>query len=350
MSLRNLFLLIVVVNVLAGCSEARYMLRYEQPPEDHIWPQPPEKPRYRFAGQLTGERNFEKVEDGGAGAAIMDFLKAVVGLGAGSDVERNLLRPQTGVVDQQGRVLVTDAGRAAVFVFDKQQGKLLIWRDATEDFSFVSPVGIGIAANGDVLVADSELKRVVRLDSVTGQPKGEFGFSELERPTGLAVGDKGQVFVADTAEHNIKVYDDKGVLTQIIGKVGEAAGQLNAPTHLSFRDGTLYVTDTFNARVQLIDEQGNFIKSLGERGLYMGNLVRPKGVTTDSDKRIYIVESFHDYLLIYDQDGRFLLPIGGSGSGVGQFYLPAGAWSDDQDRIYVADMYNGRIAIFDYIK
>jgi DNA-binding beta-propeller fold protein YncE len=115
-------------------------------------------------------------------------------------------------------------------------------------------------------------------------------------------------------------------------------------------DGKLYVTDTFNARVQVFDSKGQFIRSVGSRGLFMGNLVRPKGVTADSEGNIYIIESFHDYLLVYDQDARFLLPIGGTGDSVGEFYLPAGVWTDNRDRIYVADMYNGRVEIFQYLQ
>jgi len=99
----------------------------------------------------------------------------------------------------------------------------------------------------------------------------------------------------------------------------------------------------------VLDSQGKYIRDVGERGLYVGNLVRPKGVTADSEGNVYIIESFHDYLLIYDQNARFLLPIGGTGAGIGEFYLPAGVWSDQTDRIYVADMFNGRVAIFQFL-
>ena len=145
------------------------------------------------------------------------------------------------------------------------------------------------------------------------------------------------------------MYSDAGKLVQIIGQVGTQPGEFNAPTHISFVNGHLYVTDTFNARVQIFDSTGKFLRSMGSRGLYLGNLVRPKGVTADSQGNVYIIESFHDYLLVYDQNARFLLPIGGTGSDVGQFYLPAGVWSDQAQRIYVADMYNGRVVVFQYI-
>jgi len=342
-------LLLFATLVLTGCGETRYLLRYDKPTEEKTWPPLPDKPRFRYVGQLVGESNLSAVDDGGAGAAIGRFFKALVGLGYETDNVRNLLRPQSGTVDAEGRIIVTDAGRQALFVFDQKLGKMDIWRGATEDFDFVSPVGVATAKNGDILVADSELRRVVRLDS-KGNPKGMFGFEDLERPTGLAIDRKtGRIFVADTAEHNIKVYSDAGKLVQIIGQIGTRLGEFNAPTHISFVDDRLYVTDTFNARVQIFDSKGEFLRTIGSRGLYLGNLVRPKGVTADSLGNIYIIESFHDYLLVYDRNAQFLLPIGGTGSGIGKFYLPAGVWSDQQNRIYVADMYNGRVVVFQYL-
>ena len=350
MSKKYVFYVLLFASLLiTGCGETRYLLRYEKPAKEKVWPSLPDKPRYRFVGQLTGEANLEAQDDGSAGTAIKDFFRALVGLGSRVDQTRTLLRPQTGVVDANGRIIVTDAGRQAIFVFDEKQGQMLIWREASEDYNFVSPVGVGVAKNGDVLIADAELRRVVRLDA-QGKPKSEFGIEDLERPTGLAVDPaSGKIYVADTAEHNIKVYADNGKLVQIIGQSGTGPGQFNAPTHMAFRGGKLYVTDTFNSRVQIIDSEGNFIAELGSRGLYLGNLVRPKGVTADNEGNVYIIESFHDYLLVYDKTARFLLPIGGTGSGVGEFYLPAGVWADDRNRIYVADMYNGRVAIFQYI-
>lgn len=335
---------------MTGCGETHYLLRYDKPEKEMVWPSLPDKPRFRFVGQLWGEENFKEVDGSGTGAAISKFFKALVGLGDEPDNARNLLRPQSGTVDAQGRVIVTDAGRQAVFVFDEKLGKLDVWTAATENLNFVSPVGVSVAKNGDVLVADAELRRIIRLDS-QGNPKADFGFGDLERPTGLAINiATGNIYVSDTAEHNIKVYGDNGTLIQVIGQVGTEPAEFNAPTHISFVDGKLYVTDTFNSRVQVLDPNGKFLRSVGSRGLYMGNLVRPKGVTADSEGNVYIVESFHDFLLVYDKDARFLLPVGGTGAEAGQFYLPAGVWADRLNRIYVADMYNGRVAIFQYLQ
>jgi DNA-binding beta-propeller fold protein YncE len=96
--------------------------------------------------------------------------------------------------------------------------------------------------------------------------------------------------------------------------------------------------------------EGEYQLKFGRRGLYVGDLPRPKGIATDAGGRVYVVESYYDHLLVYSNDGQLLLPIGGTGSEIGQFYLPSGVWTDSKNRIYIADMFNGRVVILEYIQ
>ncbi len=338
--------------LLSGCADTHYVMRLD--PDGSagqvrkVWPQPPETPRYAYVGELTGENNFHDENEQQRSAGVK-FLYWLVGLTAGNREPVVLQRPVSGMVDGQGRILVTDASRRAVFVFDGVAGKLDVWDQAKENVRFESPVGIAPGPNGQILVADAKLGEVIRLDSA-GNPVGSFGKGILKWPTGLARdGKRGRVFVVDTYAHDIKVFDDAGKLLDVIGRRGTGPGEFNFPTHLALADGKLYVADTLNSRVQVLDEHGGFLRQFGERGLYVGNMVRPKGVAVDSDNNVYVVESMHDYLLVFNRDGRFLMPIGGTGKKIGEFYLPAGAWTDPHNRIYVADMFNGRVVIFQYL-
>ena len=135
----------------------------------------------------------------------------------------------------------------------------------------------------------------------------------------------------------------------MIGRPGRGPGEFNAPTHLALMGEKLYVSDTLNARVQVLALDGQPQRMIGARGLYVGNLTRPKGVVVDHDDNVYVVESYYDHLLVFDANGNFLMPIGGTGAGIGQFFLPAGVWSDERGRVFVADMYNGRVIIFQYL-
>jgi DNA-binding beta-propeller fold protein YncE len=236
-----------------------------------------------------------------------------------------------------------------VFVFDKPAGKLEVWEMAHGDVHFVNPIGIAQGARNEILVADSELKSVFRLDR-DGNPVGEFGHDILERPTGLARdAQRGRIFVADTRAHDIKVFDDDGKLINVIGQRGEGDGEFNFPTHLAFVAGKLYVTDTMNSRIQIFDADGNFIAKFGKLGLNVGNLVRPKGLAVDSASNIYVIESLYDNLLVFDNKGRTLMALGGSGKEIGEFYLPSGVWIDRDDQVYIADMYNGRITVLQFL-
>lgn len=311
------------------------------------WPAAPQLPRLEYAGQLLGEQNF--VLDGEVGGG-QRFLRWLVGLGQRGRQVTQLVRPQSGVVDSQRRILVTDAGRPSVFVFDETSGTFDVWREAEAGVDFVSPVGIAELGADEFLVADAELAGVFVL-SREGEPLRRFGAAELLRPTGLDVDTvAGRVYVADKDARQVKVFSTAGELLHTIGVPGDKAGTLNAPMHIRVVGEKLYVSDALNAHVLVYATgSGELIGQVGQRGLYVGNMVRPKGVSVDSDGNIYVVESYHDHLLIYDDTGRFLLPVGGTGADVGRFFLPAGAWSDAQDRIFVADMFNGRVVIFRYV-
>jgi DNA-binding beta-propeller fold protein YncE len=342
----------IVVFVVSGCAtaptEMHYFPKDRVPDTDLVWPGPPEAARLSYAGELIGEENFRKVDGIEDGAAVR-VLRWIAGIAGGGDRKKQLIRPQSGMVDARGRILVTDAGREAIIVFDEEQATLSVWDEAEPGRSFLSPVGIVGDGAGGYLVADADIGYVVRLDS-DGSPDGDFGRGILQRPTGLCRDPVArEIFVADSGAHDIKVFDEQGTLLRTLGRRGVAAGEFNGPTHLSFADGRLYVTDTLNARVQVLSPDGESFGAIGQRGLFVGNLVRPKGVVTDRDGHIYVIESYHDHVLVFSDSGELLLPIGGTGSDPGRFFLPAGAWTDDGSRLFVADMFNGRVVVFDYL-
>lgn len=353
--MKSLFHILCLVSLLglSACAAQPQVMGYfpEEESDDgeyKVWPAHPQVPRYRYAGQLLGEDNFSASEQSQISKTEKVF-NWLVGLVKRSKQPRQLSRPQNGMVGPFGRIYITDVGNQSIFVFDESAGKLLIWENADQNSNFISPIGILARSSNEILVSDSVLGRIVRLD-LTGNPVGSFGADDLLRPTGLAIDrDSGQIYVADTGDHNIKVFDHSGVLVNTIGEHGADPGQFNAPTYLSFSQGQLYVSDTLNARVQVLTKAGEAVRSIGQRGLYIGNFTRPKGITSDTEGNIYVVESYYDHVLIFNAEGDYLLPIGGTGKEAGHFFLPAGIWSDKQNRIFTADMLNSRVFIMQYL-
>ena len=343
-----------VLTLLIGCAgdgprEMHLSPRQTQDGARMFWPATPELARYAFTGELLGEQNFPLKDANSKRSDAVRFLRWLAGIGLDEERPLVLQRPQSGTTDATGRILVTDVSHRAVFVFDPTTAKLDVWSFAVDGVAFKAPIGIVAARDNEYLVTDAELGAVFRFDQ-HGKPIGSFGKDVLQRPTGIARdAGSGRIFVADTRANDIKIFDADGVLVDYVGRSGNAAGELNAPTYLTFANDRLYVTDTLNSRVQVFDRDGNPRHIFGERGLYVGNLARPKGIAADSEGNIYVVEALYDHLLIFDRNGRFLLPIGGTGKEPGQFYLPSGVWTDDNNRIFVADMFNGRVAIFQFL-
>lgn len=342
-----------VALLLGGCATqgpATLHFGVEDAPEGKrlLWPAPPEVPRYLFAGQLLGEANFRR-ERAGTEGGLGGALRWLVGLLLGEAKPVELQRPQSGTVDAAGRIYVTDASRQAVFVFDPAAGKLDVWEKAEGLANFATPVAVAVS-NGIAYVTDAELGIVARLER-DGTPLRAIGRGVLKRPTGLALdAARGELYVADTGAHDIKVLDAEGKLVRTLGKRGEEPGEFNFPTHLALADGLLYVTDTMNSRIQVLEAaSGRVARVFGARGLFVGNLVRPKGVAVDTERNVYVVESYHDHLLVYDRTGAFLMGIGGLGADTGKFYLPAGVWTDRLNRVFVADMFNGRVVVFQHL-
>lgn len=346
--MRNLLLLLIII-FATGCAPIPQVMVYS-PRESgvgahHVWPQPPEIPRYQYIGELVGEYNF-KAAPGATVSRTEKFLRWVVGLGQRVHSPKQLIRPISGAV-YNGRIYVTDQGGASLFVFDEAAAKLDIWTHVDAGGTFLSPIGVIVSQRGEILVTDSELARVVRFD-VEGEALGSFGKGQLLRPTGITSDtETGLIYVADSGAHDIKVFTVDGTYQATIGKRGQGEAEFNGPTHLAFADGKLYVSDTLNARIQILEPNGDYHSGFGRRGLYTGELVRPKGVAVDEDI-IYVIESYYDHLLMYDQEGNLLLPIGGAGDGIGKFFLPAGVWID-RARIFVADMFNSRVVVFEYL-
>lgn len=345
----------LVAALTAGCatSTERGVLNFGiASTETHrlTWPSKSdaEIPRYVYAGELTGEENFRAPQEKKTGTSA--FFQWLMGLFDFEPSPVILQRPQSGVVDGDGRIFVTDTSRQSVFVFDPLEGRLVEWESAAPAIHFAAPAGIALGTAGEVYVADSDLGIVARLNR-NGESIGIVGRGELRRPVGVAFDAATQrLYVVDTHDHDIKVFDANDRLLRTLGQRGVKPGEFNYPTYIALAKGKLYITDTMNARVQVIEaETGELKRIIGERGMNVGNLVRPKGVAVDDEGNVYIVESYYDHLLVFNNNGQFLMPIGGTGSKIGNFYLPSGVWVDAHNRIFVADMFNGRVALFKFL-
>lgn len=339
---------LVVVLLLSGAMFPGVSAGEDQPaaqpvkPEELVWPAPPEQPRIRYLGSIHNPEDIGRKKD--FWRKVWDFVR-------GEDEDEDVARPMAVAVDSMDRVVIADSGRGRVHIFDRKTGEYSYLR-GTEMETLRLPVGVATDAKGNIYVADGEHGKIFvfkpdgSYDSDLDSPKW------LTRPSGIAIDKARQrLYVVDTPSHDVKIFDlEKRALLKTFGERGEQNGEFNYPSFVTVdKAGQLYVTDTLNSRIQVFDVDGRFLRAFGKKGDGTGDLSAPKGVGVDSEGHTYVADADFDNLQIFDEKGRLLLFLGASGQTAGKFWLPTGLFVDDRDRIYVADSYNKRVQIFQYL-
>jgi sugar lactone lactonase YvrE len=201
-------------------------------------------------------------------------------------------------------------------------------------------------------------------EQVIGSPGS--GDGQLSDPRGIAVDAQGNLYVADTGNQRIEVFDAQGVPKFAVGSLGSGAGQFNEPRGLAVdAQGNIYVADTWNARVVKLDSTGKFLKSWGTGndigngrsammtdGSEAGNnaaplgFYGPRGVAVDAQGTIYVADTGNKRVVATDSEGTYLYQWGHAGNEPGAFNEPIGIAVDAQGDLYVADTWNGRVQVF----
>lgn len=116
------------------------------------------------------------------------------------------------------------------------------------------PFGIFVTPNGEVYVADSQNDRVVAFDPF-GNLLRSFGEKVLKNPKGVTVGQGKLVYVANTGKNSLAVFDPNGnLILEEGGNLGTTGTNLSKPTDLKLgRDNRLFVVDSGNSRILVFE-------------------------------------------------------------------------------------------------
>ncbi len=331
--INHLSSLIFILLISAGCATPK--------PAEIFWPLPPEEPKIKYVKSISSSKDVEK-------KSVWKRLREMI---VGENLGARLAKPYGLHVDREGRLFVTDSGWPAVMVFDmKNQKFFLIGLEGPGVLA--KPMGVTTDAAGRIYATDTLQNRAVVYDHDGNFLLGIGEKGRFDQPVGIVVNDAlHRVYIVDTRKHNVSVFDSKeGRFLFDFGGRGVENGQFNWPTNIAIdKDGKLYVMDTFNFRVQVFDAEGKFLSKFGAVGTALGRFAKPKGIGVDSEGHIYVVDAAFSNIQIFDSQGRLLLFFGGFGNRPGQLWLPAGMAIDQDDLIYVADQYNHRINVYQYL-
>ncbi|MCB9422131.1 MAG: TIGR03663 family protein [Ardenticatenaceae bacterium] len=180
------------------------------------------------------------------------------------------------------------------------------------------------------------------------------GPSQLNAPRNVDVADDGRIYVLDSGNHRIQVFDAGGQYLNSWGSQGSEPGQFNEPWGLAVDDQFVYVADTWNHRIQKFTLDGEFVTLFGRSGAPsdepdtngLGLFFGPRDIILLPDNRLLISDTGNHRLQIADRNGNFLNVVGNFGNLLGQFNEPVGLGTGSDGFIYLADTWNGRIQQF----
>lgn len=216
----------------------------------------------------------------------------------------------------------------------------------------VKPFGVA-ARHGRVYVTDTVQRNVIMFDVKGGQYK-EFGSdkpAELSKPTGLAVSSLNELFVADVSQRRIAVFDLNGKFLRFLG----GPHLFQRPTGVAVSpDGLkLYVIDTGGVDstdhdMHILDTlSGSRIARVGGRGTEPGKFNLPLQAVTAPDSTVYVVDKGNFRISAFNHEGRYLRSFGTIGRYPGQFFSPKGIATDGEGNVYVVDTAFGNVQVFD---
>lgn len=208
----------------------------------------------------------------------------------------------------------------------------------------------------------------------TGEYSGDAGnavAAGINEPWGMVLDSSGTLFFADQVNCRVRKIVSAGTISTVAGTgtcgyssdaVAATSAELNYPTHLAFNSsGNLYIADTVNHRIRMIAAGGNIstVAGTGSAG-YSGDaaaataalLNYPTGIAVDSAGIIYIADTYNHVIRKVATDGTITTFAGdgtagskgdGGAATSASLRYPTGLAFDSAGALYIADSNNHSI-------
>lgn len=188
-------------------------------------------------------------------------------------------------------------------------------------------------------------------------PEGEslaLSDGEFCEPWGITVGPEGRVYVADTWNHRLQVFSSDGQFLSKVGQFIQANDPKSDPAQfygprdvVVGADALIYVSDTGNKRIQVFDQDLRHRFTFGGPGIIRGRLEEPVGLALSPDELIYVADTWNfriqAFTLVGTVEFEWFIDGWQSQSTVNKPYMAL----DSTGHVYASDPEGSRVLVFD---
>ena len=325
----------------------------------------------------------------GAGNGIASFSGD-----GGQAASAQLGAPGSVAVDQSGNLYIADSQNNRVRKISASGVITTIAGTGVAGFSgdgasptaamLNGPMGVAVDQFGDVFVADTGNNRIRKVTNTgviyTVVGNGNAGFlgdggsapkAALHSPQSVAVDVAGNLYIADTMNHRVRMATPTLNIQTIAGNghpgfSGDGAAginaQLNSPAAVALDSaGNIYIADRDNGRIRMLNTSGvinTVAGSAGANGIGDGGpaiaaqLSAPQGVAVDANGNLFLSDTGHNRIREVFSNGSIVTVAGtgaccyagdGGPAANSRVNTPRGLAIDATGKIFVADTANNAL-------
>ena len=210
------------------------------------------------------------------------------------------------------------------------------------------PTDVAVGPKGEAWVADGVNRRVA-LFSSAGVWQGAYstiGDQNLDNPMGLDVSDDGRLWIADAGLGKVLVRTPDGGLERVL----EAPADLGPmePTDVAVDDDgdRAWVVDNNGHRLVIFDLGTGEAQAYGHRGQALGQMHNPWLISADSRGNAYFSDVLNGRIQGVSPRLKPRATLGSYGVELGELFRPKGVAADHDERVWVADGDLGVVQVF----
>ena len=318
----------------------------------HIWYNPKRKEDHLLSvywrGLVVNDEGVKVPVNIRDYANIQEEVKMIDKYGPNSEQLKN---PYLMAKGPNNEVIVNNDSTHQLVIFDEQlQYSHVIGGRGNGNGRFQCISGIAVDNKGYLYVADCNLHSIQKV-TLSGQFVSQFGSKgtaegQFNTPYGLASSQSELLFVCDRENHRIQVFK-KEIYQFSIKQCDTKIGKI-LPTDLTLNsnEDLLFITEFSNHRVQVFSPSGQFLRIFGNFTDIPFKLQHPVGVYYTPDNHLLISSNGNHCVLMFEEDGRFVSAIEGTYQGKERFSSPCGVIMMDNGQIVIASNGTNKLVVF----